>query len=200
LSPQLIFVIPTRTVRLDSSKKIRTVVSGKERVDVLARCLFSLHRWQLRLKYDLKLVFYLSHPQEEKALIIPLHNLSEEIDDEFEATHLMIRLLSSPEVFNCETQKISFEELLLLTSTNSIIYYLTPNGLPFSDVKKELSRSDSLCFVLGSQHDLTPEQESVMCKIGALQISLGQLNYLASHVLTIICHYLFDTLENSSLS
>ncbi|MCK4844142.1 MAG: hypothetical protein KAS95_00550 [Candidatus Heimdallarchaeota archaeon] len=185
---------------MDSSKKIRTVVSGKERVDVLARCLFSLHRWQSRLKYDLKLVFYLSHPQEEKAIIIPLHNLSEKIDDEFEATHLMIRLLSSPEVFNCETQKISFEELLLRTSANSIIYYLTPNGLPFLDVKKELSRSDSLCFVLGSQHDLTPEQESVMYKIGALQISLGQLNYLASHVLTIICHYLFDTLENSSFS
>ena len=64
------------------------------------------------------------------------------------------------------------------------------DGIPLKNLYDEIDEKSNLCFVLGSQKDLTEKQEQVLYKNNVVPISLGEKDYLASHVITIICHQL----------
>ena len=186
----LSFLILSSTIRSSTYKTIKSVVGGMERLDVFSRCLLNLVRWNRRMDRDINLLIYMSHLEEQKVLIIPISDKIDSIQNEIDSTHILLDILSSPKEYNAEYNDKSFEQLLNDLAIDSAIFYLTPEGLFIDEQKEFLQTNHSLCFVLGSQHDLTEEQERQMSAVNYSPISLGDKNYLASHVITIVCNHL----------
>jgi len=187
----LVFLIPSNTIRTDTKKTIKSVVGGQERVDVLSRCLLNLSRWEERLDSEITLILFLSKPSEQKAFFIPISSLKLDLKTELDSTLKLIELLSVPNEISIPVENISFSDLVKKMSKDSKLYYLTPNGSKLSEMKKISNQKENSCFILGSQYDLTEEQEVFLSRMGAIRISIGKKNYLASHVITIVCHHLF---------
>ena len=182
------FVVVSPTVRSDSKKSVKSVVGGNERFDVIARCLLNLDRWKTRLNQDLNLLMYLSHPEEQSALEISTNNLPFTLKGELDAVLRLIDIFDNPEKFNSMFENISFKELISRMSQTSSLFYLTSAGKPINALSKAIYNNNNVCFVLGSQFDLTESQEVVLQNERFNSISLGKHEYLASHVITIICN------------
>ncbi len=185
----LSFIVVSSTVRKDSTRSVKSVVGGQERFDVLARCLLNLDRWKERIQHDLNLIIYISNPEEQTALTIPLKMIPSTLKGELDSVFHLIELFSNPEHFNAEVTSTNFENLMLNLSENHTIYYLTPEGGDIEDYAKDFTRDGNHCFVLGSQHDLSETQEQVLQNIEMIPVSLGEQDYLASHVITTICYH-----------
>jgi tRNA pseudouridine-54 N-methylase len=187
----LTFLIPSQTIRSDTKKTVKSVVGGQERVDVLSRCLLNLCRWNRRLNSEINFILYLSSSDEQQAFTIPISSIELELKSEIDSTQKLIKILSTPEESGVSKENISFSNLIKKISEDSRLYYLTLDGSEISELKKRNDIKEKSCFVLGSQYDLTEEQEALLYKMGATHISIGKKDYLASHVITIVCHYLF---------
>ncbi|MHA1302464.1 MAG: hypothetical protein ACTSQE_08830 [Candidatus Heimdallarchaeaceae archaeon] len=189
MNPSLKFIIPTFTVRTTVKRNLRSFTGGKERIDVVSRCFLNLYRWEKRLNAKLSMIIYFSHPEEQKMLTIPLESIAQSIDSELDALSVLIEILNKSIVEEKFEQK-NFLELLTSIASDHTLIYLTSKGESLSSLQKELLQNN-LCFVLGSQDDLTEEQEKILDNLNAIQLSLGEKEYLASHVITIICNYIF---------
>ncbi|MFW9851339.1 MAG: hypothetical protein ACFFDS_00165 [Candidatus Thorarchaeota archaeon] len=187
----LTFLIPSHTIRTDTKKSVKSVIGGQERVDVLSRCLLNLSRWRGRLDSEITLILFLSKPNEQKAFFIPISSLELNLKSELDSTLKLIEILSAPNGTNVYVENINFNDLIKKITKESKLYYLTPEGSKLSKMKKIKNQKENSCFVLGSQYDLTEEQEALLSRMGAIPISIGKKNYLASHVITIVCHHLF---------
>lgn len=183
------FVVVSPTVRKDSRKSVKSVVGGNERFDVLARCLLNLDRWKLRLNQELNLLFYLSHPEEQVVLEIPLQKLPCALEGELDSVFRLIDIFSVPENYNLKFEEIEFVKLIARISQSYSIFYLTPEGQPLEDLTNIIDDND-ICFILGSQLDLTEDQEKALQNVKFEELSLGKFEYLASHVITVICNQL----------
>jgi tRNA pseudouridine-54 N-methylase len=192
---KLHFLLPSSTIRSETKKTLKSVVGGQERVDVIARCLQNLYRWQKRINQDLSLILYLSHPDELSVLIIPLSSIKTDLRSEMDSTKEILDILSNPKGFGLKFEKISFAGLLEILAETNAFYYFSPEGKPIEQYKDEMREEKSICFVLGSQHDLSQEQEEELYKKDTKTISLGKRDYLASHVVTIACHYFLKLLD-----
>lgn len=191
---KLTFLIPSQTIKTDTKKTLKSVVGGQERVDVLSRCLLNLSRWKERLDSEINLIIYLSNLEEQKAFTIPISSLKLDFSSEADSTKKLIEILSKPRESGVFEENITFSDLIRKISKESKLYHLTTDGSEITELKKTNNQKEKLCFVLGSQYDLTEEQEVLLSRMGAISISIGKKEYLASHVITIICHHLF--LEN----
>ncbi len=191
----LTFLIPSSTIRSSTRKNIKSVIGGQERLDVISRCLLNLARWNNRLGKEIRLFVYLSHNLEQKVLEIPISKKMNTLQSEIDSTHMSIEILANPQEYNADYIDISFKNLLDNLNKKSSIFYLTPNGLLINK-QKEISKEDStLCFILGSQHDLSDEQEEALFNLEYTPTSIGEKNYLASHVITIVCNHLYNLNE-----
>jgi tRNA pseudouridine-54 N-methylase len=166
-------------------------VGGQERLDVLSRCLLNLARWKNRLERDFRLLVYLSHTHEQKVLEIPISGKLSTLQTEIDSTHILIELLAEPQKYNAEYQTISFKQLLESISQEATMFYLTPDGDLISKQDNIFEEEQNVCFILGSQHDLTEDQEEVLSNLDYIPISLGDKNYLASHVITLVCNHIY---------
>ncbi len=184
----LTFVVISSTIRTTTRKNIRSVVGGQERFDVLARCLLNLDRWKERLKSDLNLVLYLSHPEEQIALYIQLNKLPRTLKSELDSVLTLLDMFTKPMDSFFRFVAINFENLMKIFFETATIYYLTPDGIPLEEFTAEINQTTELCFVLGSQNDLSETQEQVLSNLDVVPLSLGKPDYLASHVITIICN------------
>ena len=185
----LYFLLPSSTIRTETKKTIKSIVGGQERVDVISRCLLNLYRWQKRISQDIYLILYLSHPNELSAIYIPISSVRTELRSELDSVREFLAILYNPKDYGLKYEKISFEELLENLAKNSVFYYFTPEGKSLEEYDEITEKEKSICFVLGSQHDLTQKQEEELYHLGASPISLGKRDYLASHVITIACYY-----------
>ncbi|MCG3220853.1 MAG: hypothetical protein H7641_05680 [Candidatus Heimdallarchaeota archaeon] len=185
----LYFLLPSSSIRSETKKTIKSIVGGQERVDVISRCLQNLYRWQKRISQDIYLILYLSHPNELSAIYIPISSVRTELRNELDSVREFLAILYNPKDYGLKYEKISFEELLENLAKNSVFYYFTPEGKSLEEYDEITEKENSICFVLGSQHDLTQKQEEELYNLGASPISLGKRDYLASHVITIACYY-----------
>jgi len=186
--PDLFIIISSDTVRSTGSKRIREITAGHERLDVIARCFLNTLRAANRLAFYTTFILYLSHPKENKAIFIPISkDLS--ISSELDALLFLVSCFKS-EKDSVQIRQISFGNLIRSISTNTVLFYLHPNGVSINDFPKLISPTDSLIFVIGSQKDLTSNQERVLHKFGSTRLSLGDKKYLASHVITVILYCL----------
>ena len=192
---KLFFLIPSSTVRTSTPKKIKSVVGGQERVDVFSRILLNLCRWKDRYNAEFVVVFYLSHPEENLTFTIPLDLISSPVENELEANEFMISLLNSPDELGINIEKQDFYTLLNKLSSDCNLFYLTASGKDISQLDEDLMNSNNLCFILGSQMDLTETQEKDLNKFDPTLISVGDREYLASHVVSIINHYLLTKFQ-----
>jgi len=189
---KLTFLISSSSLRTNTKKTVKSVVGGQERLDIISRCLLNTDRWKTRLPFNIQMVIYLSHPEEQQALYIDLVSNSPLLKSELSSTIKLIEIMSKQQTPVSKFEKTSFSSIVREIAEESILYYLTPEGSLLSkDILNPLDEG-SLCFVLGSQHDLSEEQEASLKEAGTKQISLGSKNYLASHVITVLCSHLFD--------
>ena len=188
---EIAFLISSQTLRFSSKKSIKSVVGGQERVDVIARCFLNLHRWKNKIKANLSLIIFLSHPEEQSAITINHKEISDDVRSEADSTHLLLDILSNNQESEIKIEKTSFEDLLKSLAENYRFYYLTPNGTQINRLDNRIDES-GMCFVLGSQHDLTQNQENILYDFNTIPLSLGKQNYLASHVITIVCYKLYS--------
>lgn len=193
-------IVVSPTVRTNVHFTVRSVVGGMGRFDVLARCLLNLSRWVGRLTYSINFIVYFSHPKEQKYLEIHLSDLFASSSDfsvtnELESTLLLQQIFSDFKhpcaVFKTEP----FATLINDMSKSSLLIYLTPRGLPLNKLSSLIHSSDSLSIVLGSQADLSVDEERILHNNGAIQLSLGSYDYLSSHCITIICNELAQIIQ-----
>jgi tRNA pseudouridine-54 N-methylase len=189
------FLIPSSTIRTSTLKKVKSVVGGQERADVFSRILLNLYRWKDRCDAKSVVVLYLSHPEENLTFTIPLDLISSPIENELEATKFMINLLNSPDELGITLEKQDFSSLLRNLAADCNLFYLTSTGRDISKLDEDSIKSNNFCFILGSQVDLTDAQEKDLSKYDPTLISVGDREYLASHVVSIINHYLFTKFQ-----
>ena len=192
------FLIPSTTIRTTSKKTIKSVVGGQERVDVASRCLLNLYRWQKRIDKELSLILYLSHPKELSVIHIPMSSIKSKLKNELDSIKEFLDILSNPKDLDLNIDKIAFEDLLKKLASDTTFFYFTPKGNPLEEYTREFDSTKTICFVLGSQYDLTQEQEEPLYNLGAFPISLGKRHYLASHVITISCYYILKKQSSSN--
>jgi tRNA pseudouridine-54 N-methylase len=191
---KLTFLVPSPTIRTHTKRTIKSVVGGQERFDVLSRCLLNVYPWKDRMNVDLSLIFYFSHPNENNALHLPISSLKVNLQNEIDSTKELISIISDPSEYGYKIEAISFEELITNLANKSNLYYLSSQGNSLTKTIKNIQDRKSLCFVLGSQYDLTEKQEKILNDKGAYMVSIGEKEYLASHVITIVCYYLNEVL------
>lgn len=191
----LFFLIPSSTIRTSTPKKIKSVVGGQERIDVFSRILLNLCRWKDRYDAKLVVVFYLSHPEENLTYTIPLDLISSPIENELEATEFMVNLLNSPNELGITIEKQTFSTLLSSLASDCNFFYLTTSGKDISQLDEDSMKSNNLCFILGSQMDLNDTQEQYLSEFNPTLVSVGDKEYLASHVVSIINHCLFTKFQ-----
>jgi tRNA (pseudouridine54-N1)-methyltransferase len=184
------FLIPSQTIRTNTKKTIKSVVGGLERVDVLSRCLLNLSRWNRRLNSEIDFILFLSNLEEQQAFTIPISSLELDFKSEVDSTQKLIEILSTPEESGVSIENLNFSDLIKKISKDSKLYYLKPDGSKITELMKKNNQNENSCFVLGSQYDLIKEQEDLLSKMGATRISVGKKDYLASHVITIVCHHM----------
>ncbi|MHA1114875.1 MAG: hypothetical protein ACTSRR_03695 [Candidatus Heimdallarchaeaceae archaeon] len=190
MAKPLIFLLPTFTVRCTEKKSLKALTGGFERVDVLARCLLSSFKWKKRLNFDIALMLYFAHSEEKKLLQIKLSDINRNIVSEVDALGTLIDILNNA-VNENKFEEISFRKLLSSISKNHYeLFYLTSEGQKIEIELKSDDYEKNLCFILGSQDDLSSDQENILETLKARKISLGNKEYLASHVITIVCHHL----------
>ncbi|MCE7746912.1 MAG: hypothetical protein GPJ51_00830, partial [Candidatus Heimdallarchaeota archaeon] len=132
----------------------------------------------------------------QKVISIPISDRFSTLQNEIDSTYMMLDILSNPKEYNAEYSVIKFNKLLDNLTKDSSIFYLTSEGLSI-DKQKVLTQTDlSLCFILGSQHDLSDEQKKALFEIKHIPVSLGEKDYLASHVITIVCNQLSSLDDN----
>ena len=192
---EVAFLVSTQTLRSSSKKSIKSIVGGQERLDVLSRCFLNLHRWKNRISANLSLIIFLSHPDEQLAITIPYTEIGNNIENEPDSTRLLMNIVSENQESERKMEKISFETLLDSLSEIYQFYYLTPDGIHIDAIEKKVD-ARGMCFILGSQDDLIQNQEEILSNYSTVPISLGKQNYLASHVITIVC-YKLSSLINS---
>ena len=191
---KLTFIIPSISLRTNTKRTVKSVVGGQERLDVISRCLLNADRWKTRLPFNIQLVIYFSHPEEQQALYINLLPNSPVLKDELSSIIKLMEIMSKQQTPVSKFERASFSSIVREIAEESKIYYLTLEGSLLSKYILNPSDESSLCFVLGSQHDLSEEQEVSLQDVGIMQISLGSKNYLASHVITVLCSHLFNVL------
>ncbi|UJG40117.1 MAG: hypothetical protein K9W45_09745 [Candidatus Heimdallarchaeum aukensis] len=197
MDKSLIFLLPTFSVRCTEKKSLKALTGGFERVDVLARCLLSTFKWKPRLNFDVIFMIYFAHSEEKKLLQIKLSDINRNIVSEVDALGTLIDILNNAVKEN-KFEEISFKKLLSSISKKHYeLFYLTSEGQKIGVELKSDDYEKNLCFILGSQDDLSSDQETILEALKARKISLGNKEYLASHVITIVCHHL-SLLENLS--
>ncbi len=187
MSIEIAFIIVTPTVRTTAIRGLKEYSSGKERIDVISRCLLNLSRWKKRLDARFVLYFYLSNPEELQTLLIPLYKLNQNLKSEAESLKYLLDIIETDKTEYL--RKESFLNLVSEKAQNSHIYYLDPRGKEMEYECFSLNEQD-LCFILGSQEDLSKEQEKIVDNVSFNKLSLGKKEYLASHVITVVCHLL----------
>jgi tRNA pseudouridine-54 N-methylase len=185
----LYFLLTSSTIRSKTEKTIKSVAGGQERVDVVSRCLLNLYRCQRRINREIHLILFLSHPDEQSVINIPLSSIKSKLESELDSVRELLLLLSDPSEYNLTFEKTLFVDLLENLAKESDFYYFTPEGRLIEEYENTFKNEKPICFVLGSQHDLTEEQERILYKYGASPVSIGEKDYLASHVITIACYY-----------
>ncbi len=188
---EVAFLVSSKTLRFNSKKSIRSIVGGQERLDVLSRCFLNIHRWKNKINANLTLIIFLSHPDEQLAITIPHSNVKDILENEVDSTNMFLKIISDIEEPRVKTEKIGFEALLKSLTENYQFYYLTPDGIHIDELGDKMNES-GVCFILGSQHDLMQNQEKTLTDFDTIPISLGKQNYLASHVITIVCYKLYS--------
>lgn len=78
--------------------------------------------------------------------------------------------------------KKSFEELVKEKSKTSQLIYLNPKG---KDIR-EFKFNKDVCFILSDHIGMPRQSEKFLKKFISKVISLGQITYLASHVIVIV--------------
>ena len=190
MAKSLIFLLPTFSVKCTEKKSLKALTGGFERVDVLARCLLSAFKWKQRLNFDITFMIYFAHSEEKKLLQIKLSDINRNIVSEVDALGTLIDILNNAVKEN-KFEEISFKKLLSSISKNPYeLFYLTSEGQKIEIELKSDDYEKNLCFILGSQDDLSSDQETILEALKARKISLGNKEYLASHVITIVCHHL----------
>ncbi len=195
IKKNLAFIIPSLSLSSTKKGELKSLTGGKERIDVLARCLLNLIRWQKRLikEVNITLIIYLSNEKEKKALFIELYSLRVPIYSEIDALKVLIDIINSA-IENNTFQNISFSNLIeTMADRHSLIIYLKADGTLVSSLKNQLQyeHKKNIFFILGSQDDLTEHQEETLKRYDMLKISIGEKEYLASQVITIIFYSLF---------
>lgn len=193
MSIEIAFIIVTSTVRTTKRGKLKEYSSGKERIDVISRCLLNLRRWQNRFDARFALYVYLSNTEELQTLSIPLCKVNQNLQSEAEALQYLLDIIETNKTEYLRRE--SFLNLISEKSKNSQIYYLDPYGKEM-DCEYFSLNDLNLCFILGSQKDLTKEQEKIVEQFSVEKLSLGKKDYLASHVITIACHRLSKSITS----
>jgi len=186
---EVAFLVSSQTLRFGSKKSIKSIVGGQERMDVLSRCFLNLQRWKDKINANLSLIIFLSHPDEQLAITIPHTSSQNKMEDEADSTRFLLNILSEGQESAIKIEKNSFEALLKSMTDNYRFYYLTPDGLDIDEIENKVNER-GMCFILGSQYDIMPNQEKTLIDFNIIPISLGKQNYLASHVITIVCYKL----------
>ena len=186
------FLVPSSSVRSTHKGDIKSLTAGKERLDVLSRCFLNLSRWSKRLNVTLVLIFYLSHKEENLAIRIEMSNLQRELKSELDALVSLVEFFNETKQNAFETKEITFEALVQDIADDAKLFYLTSDGKSLEKYNKEFEK-ENVCFIIGSQEDLQEEQEKIVSDFGAISLSLGKKEYLASHVITIICNNLMKS-------
>lgn len=197
---KLTFLISSPTIRSTSKKSIKSIVGGLERVDVISRCLHNISKWKERFDFPLSLILYLSHPDERSIFSIEINDLSFPINSELSATLALVEIFKNPTHYQVKTHKIDFNDLIKNIAESNKIFLLTQEGIPINDIAHNFNFQSSMCFVLGSQYDLTQKQAENLIESGANTVSLGSKEYLASHVITIVCQHLFQRRSKQTLN
>jgi tRNA pseudouridine-54 N-methylase len=150
----------------------------------------NLSRWNRRLNSEIDFILFLSNLEEQQAFTIPISSLELDFKSEVDSTQKLIEILSTPEESGVSIENLNFSDLIKKISKDSKLYYLKPDGSKITELMKKNNQNENSCFVLGSQYDLIKEQEDLLSKMGATRISVGKKDYLASHVITIVCHHM----------
>ncbi len=168
----LTFLIPSFTVRSKQNTNIKSLTSGYQRVDVLARCVLNTSHIASRSNYDVNIILYLAHEDEQCAYFLSLSKLVVPLYTEYDALQLVIDVLNQKHSNISTSESIGFQDLIFRLKETCTLYYLTSEGKKIDYILNEIEKTSSLCFILGSQNDLDTQQQNFLSELKVKEISI----------------------------
>lgn len=173
-------------------------LTGVGRLDLACRAVSSALFLSHSIRKNSKIYVNLNGPPSPPVTILfDAKNLKRVYPDERNiASHIRLALkkFDKKEIFT-ETEpgifiaKKSFEELIKEKNKKADIYYLSKDG---KDIRKfKFNLENDLCFILGDHKGIPKKTEKFLDELGIKKISVGEIEYLASQVITIV-HYELD--------
>ena len=166
---------------------------GQGRMDLIARCVTDSIFISGAIRKDVKVYVVLNGPPKPPIVVtFDTTKLKRAYPDERNiASHIRIALEkfygepieSEPGIY---VEKKSFEKLLEEKVQNSQVLYMHMKGENFDSVKIK----NNVTFILGDNKGIPKQTEKFIEKLGIPKVSIGEIEYLTSQVITIIHHKL----------
>lgn len=164
------------------------------RMDLIARCIIASFTTPIGPRRNVIFHIILEGPPNPPITIsINGEKLKKMPLSEVEAAEIVYNALLGRTDEGVYIERKSFERVLF-EHCNHEIFYLHELGEDIKSIR--ISRTP--IFVLGDHKGIDEKGELVLEKIGAKRISLGRLQYLASHCIIIVNHELDNRWENGT--
>ncbi|MFX0096285.1 MAG: tRNA (pseudouridine(54)-N(1))-methyltransferase TrmY [Candidatus Hodarchaeota archaeon] len=187
-----IFVVKSGTAHTIPDFSIKDIPGTSGRLDVVCRCLISAFG-KKREKQNTDFYGLLEgEPLPPRLIAVEGRRLQRLPDDEFEVAKIMSQLLGKPS----EVEKVldewpgisicpkNFNRITDELKGEGALFYLHQKGQDIRDF--DFPRDNHLVFVMGDHMGLGKADENVLRGLGAIQISVGPLTYLASQCITLV--------------
>lgn len=190
------FLIKSSTARTEADFSLRDVAGSGGRLDVVCRSLIAALTRGDEVRRDAEVYAVLEGPPSPpKTVHVRGSMLTDVPRSEVEVAELLFKLLSGEGVPGCSVVRKGLERLVKdLARGGARLYYLHEKGEPVDELP--LPTSGQVCFILGDQAGLSPNNEKFLEELKVERVSLGPKVYLSSHCITVINYELDRRLES----
>ncbi|MHA1835858.1 MAG: hypothetical protein ACTSYQ_02870 [Candidatus Odinarchaeia archaeon] len=188
------YIIYSNRVKSDGAIRLKDIPGSTSRLDVLIRAVLALLNSNYYSEIKSRCILVLENKSMGvKNILFDFKTPPTFLKNEFEAAKFFKRILTHPvpSTINISAGKViitnqDFINTLENISRHSKIYYLHKNGLK---IDKEASIfEENSSFILGDAYGLPKNIEYELAVRGIKKISIGPLEYLTSHCITILQH------------
>jgi len=185
------FVITGHKAVSTADFKLDDIAGGAGRLDILVRCVNSAFFLSHNLRKDVEIYLVLEGGDDPPKTVIFKGETLRYLNPDERSTSSLIRnallkkvspgeeVRSSPGVY---VTKMSFKDVIDHLSTKGSFVYLKEDGIDCRDYEFPASP----IFVLGDNHDLTEEEESILLSQSPDKICIGPYSLHADHCMIIV--------------
>lgn len=195
------YIIYSNSVATKPTFNIKDIPGTSGRLDAIFRSILAVTNSSFYKRIKPRIIIVLENREGVSKTIFIEELLRENrFKDEFTAARIFHEILRSEKIYSSNMKykwlKVCGKTLIELVEylqANSKIYYMHLDGKPVDTIM--FNREMNYAFILGDRWGIPSDNEKRLLELGVERISLGPVEYLTSHCLTLIQDCLITNLK-----